>query len=128
MKKHLRLIALAVCAVSLWTATNAFAKEAIEGEWAAQAKSGTMMTLHFFSDGVWDFDINGDMVKDMWGKYKVKGDTIQLTTIGGKELCKSPKKTGIYTVQLNGPQLTFVEKSDGCAPRADNFSLFWTQQ
>ncbi len=115
-------------AILVMMASRAFAEIHVNGEWVAQSKAGVLMTLHFFEGGLWEFDINGDQIKDMWGKYKVRNDKITLTTTGGKELCASPKKAGIYKLQLNGPQLTFIEISDDCAPRVDNFSLFWTQQ
>lgn len=129
MKPYYRFVApTMVCLLLLCASVKALAESRIAGEWAAQSKAGVMMTLHFYSDGLWEFDINGDTIKDMWGKYKIKGETVTLTTTGGKELCASPKQQGIYTIQLNGPQLNFIQVSDACAPRADNFSLFWTQQ
>ena len=100
----------------------------INGEWAAQDRqTGLMMTLLFNNDGTWEFDKDGNMVKDMWGKYKIKSNTLTITSTGGATLCPL-KKPGTYTIQVNGPQLTFIEISDSCASRAADFSLFWTQQ
>lgn len=124
--KYKKLAFLVICLGGSLTA-NAYTN-AIVGEWAAQDRqTGLMMTLQFQNDGTWEFDKDGNMVKDMWGKYKVKGDRLTVTTTGNTTLCPT-KKPGIYTIQSNGPQLTFIEVSDGCASRSADFSLFWTQQ
>lgn len=120
---------LAILFFCLFTAPLANAQDAyITGEWAAQDRqTGLMMTLQFNNDGTWIFDKDGNMVEDMWGKYKIKGDRLTVTSMGGAALCPL-KKPGTYTIQHNGPQLTFIEISDGCAARSADFSLFWTQQ
>lgn len=111
----------------LMLAASAAAAPAIAGKWGVQTSTGMMMTLAFNADGTWEFDRNGDMVKDMWGKYTVKGNLLTVTTLGGQTPC-APKQAGTYTIQQNGPQLTFIQRQDDCATRSADFSLFWTQQ
>lgn len=113
--------------ILLMGATSATAAPSITGKWAVQTAKGMMMTLAFNPDGTWEFDRNGDMVKDIWGKYSVRGTTLTVTATGGLQTCPF-KQPGTYTIQQNGPQLTFIQIKDACDARAADFSLFWTQQ
>jgi hypothetical protein len=97
---------------------------ALVGTWKNSA--GTTWTMR--DDGTFEVDLDQDGKRDLWGKYKVDGDTVTLIRKGGFAP-KSCKGKGVYRFNRSaGDTLQFTLISDDCKLRIKNVTLGWKRK
>lgn len=97
---------------------------ALVGTWKNSV--GTIWTIR--DDGTFEVDLDHNGKRDLWGKYKVGGDTITLIRKGGF----APKRcrgNGVYHFNRGaGDTLQFTLISDDCKLRIKNITLGWKRK
>jgi hypothetical protein len=97
---------------------------ALVGTWKNSV--GTVWTMR--EDGTFEVDLDRDTKRDSWGRYKVKGDTVTLSRVGGY----APKRCrgkGIYRFARSAEDsLQFTLVQDECKLRIRNVILGWKRE
>ena len=122
MKKQISIV-LAVAAIALLGGCAMFqetSQNALVGTWTNSL--GTVWALK--ADGTFQVALNNSNRPNVWGKYTVTGDTMEIHEVHGHtpKSCKGP---ATYKFQRNGDMLTFTKVSDKCKLREKNVLAGW---
>jgi len=124
MNKRISL-ALVVAASALFTSCAMFqdnGPSALVGTWTNSL--GTVWAIK--ADGTMQVSLTKSHRVDVWGKYTVTGDTINIQESHGSHTPKSCKGPASYKFQRNGDMLTFTKVTDKCKLREKNVLAGWT--
>lgn len=97
-------------------------QSAVVGTWTNSL--GTVWAIK--ADGTMQVSLTKSHRVDVWGKYTVTGDTINIQESHGSHTPKSCKGPATYKFQRNGDMLTFTKVSDKCKLRERNVLAGWT--
>jgi hypothetical protein len=124
MNKQISL-ALVVVVATLFTGCAMFqesGQSALVGTWTNSL--GTVWALK--ADGTFQVSLTKSHRIDVWGKYTVAGDTLNIQESHGSHTPKSCRGPASYKFQRNGDMLTFTKVSDKCKLREKNVLAGWT--
>jgi hypothetical protein len=124
MNKQISL-ALVVVVATLFTGCAMFqesGQSALVGTWTNSL--GTVWALK--ADGTFQVSLTKSHRIDVWGKYTVASDTLNIQESHGSHTPRSCKGPASYKFQRNGDMLTFTKVSDKCKLREKNVLAGWT--
>jgi len=88
----------------------------LKGVWHFKDRSLGPLTLTFLGDGTFEVDANADGNKDIWGRYKLLDNRVQLTDEEPRVTteCYEP---GFHYFMIKNGVLKFELLADQCKPR-----------
>lgn len=124
MKKQISL-SLMVATVALFTGCAMFQEKgesALVGTWTNSL--GTVWAIK--ADGTFQVSLTKGHRVDVWGKYTVTDDTLNIQEAHGAHGPRSCRGPATYKFTRNGDMLTFTKVSDKCKLREKNLLAGWT--
>lgn len=98
-------------------------KSPLAGEWSKVVMDRTC-TLIISNDNKFETDFINDAGNDVWGSIKISGNQVTITDEGGLYKSDLP---GVYTFQVVGNSVTFVEVNDPEDGRKVLLEGIWTK-
>lgn len=98
------------------------------GKWISQDAEQGMATLNFRRDRVYELDVEGDGVPDVWGRYQIIFEKEIVFKAEGGNISHDCYQSGIYNYRFSWSRVRYYLIGDQCTSRKQLLSAPWKRK